>query len=983
MAKYDEDISREDALHDIDYALEHPRVYHTSQEIGLARRNVTSTGWGREILGRVLRDARSAPTGFDTAFLQMSDTEIVRLSPVTAPDGHTYYAFGQHKFESVGNGNVCPIDGTPLDLVGFDRPGQVRCAEGHVYPNDEFPDDGSGWIASGAPADWAAAAAKEHTPFWFVASYNAYVARHMARSILPLAYAYALTGETGYAHTAALLLDVLAAVFHTSHGPIVDYPNLSKGRLNRPAYQVGWALRDFTNAADLIWPSGELDAPSPTVPGKTIVQNVAENLMVEGANFIWHNMGNHRQVFHNGTAGYIEGLLAVSSLLGLEVGYVEFAFEGPVSLRNFLTNTVFRDGQYFETSAMYNVDFTDWSELAYHLSNSRYPHGISIYDDPQYINLNITGTPRFGLAGRRPWYGDSASPDLKVASGPIHGDFGLALLCYARTADPEKRKAYAQLLARIAGGDPNEDLGRDVWQAFNIDGRIEGFDLARLSVPNRESELLQGKGFVMFRPATGHDRGAMIRYGPTLSHGHADEMGLHIFAAGRDLGHDPGHTPKRHFQNSFMRQTVTHNTVVVNENSQMAPEDDGGSVNFFSVRTGYAVADISNPGAYGQEGVETYRRTTAYVDSSPEASYLVDIFRVSGARTTDYAFHGQGTRFQTDLDLSPPEPGSVACPEYCWGSRLKPSGEIAGFEREPHGFNAEPGNGYGFLCNPRRAPGEATWSATWSVDPKLGSPGRLRITMLPQEGREIIVAEGPSLLASNMGLDPEAHAVSYVLARDRGPEPTQYVSVIDPVKERFQIAGIDPLEVDLEGIDPPAFEPIALRVQLADGETEDHFLSTVGGGVFATVTPDGGAIRTNTEFAMVRVVRGRIECLRLERGTFLSARFGPSRITITADTAEFTTLVHEVDTAAPALIVDGDLPEGASLAGRYVLVDAPEYSRNSPCRVDTVTREAGRHRIELSEATLTIASGEIESVDGNVIRSRARLPMTGAGPGSR
>ena len=976
MARYNEDITRQQALRDIDYSLEHPRVYHTPDEVALARRNVAGTDWGRRILDRVLRRAESVPTGLDVSFLQMTDAEIIRLSPVTAPDGHTYYAFGHHKFESVGNGNVCPIDGTPLDLVGLDNPGKVCCAEGHVFPSAEFPDDGSGWSASGMPADWAAAAAGESARFWFVASYNAYMANHMVRSLLPLAHAHALTGETRYARTAAVLLDVLASVFHTSYGPIVDYPNLSKGRLNRPAYQVGWALRDFTNVADLIWPSGELDVPSPTVPGKTIAQNVAENMMVEAADFIWHNMAQYKQIFHNGTAGYIGGLLAVSSLLGLEVGYVEFAFEGPVSLRNFLTNTVFRDGQYFETSTMYNMDFADWCELAYHLSNSRFPDGINLYDDPQYINLNIDGTARFDLAGRRPRYGDSASPDLKVTSGPVHGDFRLALLCYARTADPNRRGAYAQLLARIAGGDPNEHLGDDLWQAFNIDGRIEGFDLDRLSVPNRESELLPGKGFVMFRPEAGHDRGAMIRYGPTLSHGHADEMGLHIYTAGRDLGHDPGHTPKRHFQNSFMRQTVTHNTVVANECSQMDPSDDGGGVNFFSSRPGYTVVDLSNPNAYGNEGVDTYRRTTAYIDSSPDASYLVDIFRVSGARTSDYAFHGLGTHFQTDLALSPPGPGSVASPEYCWGNRLRPSGEISGFEREPHGFNAVPGNGYGFLGSPQRVRGDAIWSATWTVDEQFGPPARMRLTMLPREGREVIVADGPSLLTANLGMDPDMHTIKYVLARDPGPAPTQYVSVIDPVSRRFQVDDISSLEVDLSGTPPTAFEPIAFRARLADGETQDYFLSTLGEGTFTAAMPDGGSISTDAEFAMVRVKSGRTECLRLEKGTYLSACIGDSRLTIASPAAELSGTISEVDTQAPALLVDSDLPQGARLSGRYVLVDAPEYSRNTACRVDTVGNESGMTRIELAEATLEIASGEIESVDGNVIRSRARLPMT-------
>jgi len=993
-----DDITKEEALDDIEYGLEHPRVYHSPEDVEVARTNAEETEWGQQMKESVIDTARRWP------FVEMSEEELRSLAPVVAPDGNSYYtSWTDGSFQE---GTASPVDGSQLHIE-YDKPGKVVDESGNVFPGEvdgvTIEDDGSGATIDPAevPDGWAITSEfDEPQEFWFVAKYNGLIGNDFTRVSKPAGYAYLLTEDDTYATTVATILDMLAEAFQTSADYVVnsgpypwfdEEPKRKAAKLFEPYYEVARFLNDYIHAMDLIWPSGVLENDSGVNPGTSLKEHISENLIVSGADWCWRGMhggfpeknlphANYARIYHNGTTDYNIALLGASSLLNLDIGYAEWSLDGQVSLQNFLSNTIFRDGSYFETSSLYQVTFLDWAELAYFLDSDTYPDGVNIYDNDRFINLNIVGPRRQSVAGRIPVYGDVSSVDLGVNTEPILGDFENTLRFYGRASNEETRNEYAQLLADIAGGDPNEELEPDnvsrdpletIWPLFNIDGQIEGFDPEAVGAESRDSELLEGKGMAMFRPEQGTGRGAMMRYGSTLSHGHFDELGLWIYGAGRDLSYDPGQKPKDDFRTSFLMQTVAHDTTVVNETSSAPPADDGGSVELFANRDGYTVADISNPDAYAHEDVDEYRRTTAFVDVSDEQSYLFDVFRVAGAKQADFSFHGKGTDFSTTLDLSEPVEGSVASPNYFWGDKVDPNGNIEGFGDRTR-YNVKPGNGYGFLGQPRSAPGDETWSATWGVD-REDPPGKLRLTMLPDDDRDIVVANAPDPMVERLGLDPDENHLPYALARDEG-STSQFTSVIEPVGESFPVESVEELETsDVYG----AFDPVAAKVTLADGRV-DYFLSTVGDKQFTAKLGGGDLLQTDATFAMVRTDgNGTVLTARMEEGTRLQAKFGGGRpLMIEAEGEAHKGTITGIDQDASTLHVDDELPSGDALAGQYLLIDADEYSHNSPYRIDHVESTDGGSRVVLEELTIDISRGSVTGVEGFTVMGPVDFPFT-------
>ncbi|MWG33831.1 heparinase II/III family protein [Halomarina oriensis] len=1142
------DITKQQALDSVEYGLEHPRVYHAADEVSVARDNAENTEWGARLKEQVVALTTDYP------FKEMSREELFAARPVVAPDGQSYYTmpFGGNLLK----GSMSPVDGSELKLAGWDRPGEVVDDSGNVFPGTvdgvDLNDDGSGVEVDPeeVPDDWAAAEElDEPQTFWFIAKYNGLVAKAWARWINAYAYSYVLTREQKYAEVVATILDALGESVPTSFDYVVDrgpYPWFETEPKQKPAvlyrnmYSYSRIVQKFVNAMDLVWGSGELERPSQLHDDVTIKKNATENVVVESVDWMWRDMhgglpeknlehANYAAIYHNGTADFNKGFVAASSLLSLDAGYAKWALDGQVSLQNFLANTVFRDGSYFETSSLYSVSLAEWARLAYYLSNDAYPDGVNLYDEPRFVNLNVRGPRRQSVAGRIPHYGDVSQVDLGVDTEPLRGDFSSTLRFYARAADEATRNEYAQTLAEIAGGDPNDQLldlpvsayrtEEHMWPLFNIDGSIEGYDLSDLTVEQRDSELLEGKGMTMYRSDAGTDRGAMLRYGATLSHGHYDELGLWIYGAGRDLTFDPGQKPKDDFRQSFQLQTVAHHTTVVNETSSVPNEDDGGSVKLFASREGYTVSEVSNPDAYGDEGVDEYRRLTALVDSGavsgggsdggdpsshyqvdlvtgePEEqlgetpddfysdqgrlvryvhghgdsvtahggngvtdcvdsdaitvdggtasvslsvgesceetlslvsyakpgsgfdreraseqelvdavtvtvgpgdhsmsvalpgaassgsdessadvadgpSYLFDVFRVAGGESADFSFHGKGTDFSTSLGLSEPAEGSVASPDYFWGDKVGDNGNVEGYEDESRAV-VPPGNGYGFLGQPQSAPGDETWSATWAVEDD-GPPAALRLTMLPDDDRKILVSNGPDKLVELVGKDPSETSVKYLLARDGGD--AQFVSVIEPVGDSFPVASVESIETsDTDG----QFDPVAAKVTLDDGRV-DYFLSSANGEEFTANIGGGDLLQTDAAFAMVRTDgSGEVRTARMEGGTRLMVKFGGGRpMMVEGSSAAHEGSVVAVDEEGESLHIDADLPTGDALAGQYLLLDHPDYSHNSPYRIERVESIDGGSRVVLEELTIALSRGSITSVEGNTAMGPTEFPFT-------
>ncbi len=866
-----------------------------------------------------------------TRWLDVPDEEIRAL----VPEPGSYYIYGL--------GGICPTDGSKLEPVGWHAPGKVRCASGDTFPSEEYPDDGSGWTAP------------DGTIYYFVARWNSFVVSEMTAALEPLAYAYVITGDKAYAHKAAVILDALATVYPTATEGPLDYPGLGPGkeggRLDRPYYQVTRSLRTYVNAFDLIWNSGVLDVASPSNSDLTIKENVAYNLILNGADYAYRtvNQPGYRDRLHNGTADFNHGILAAGSLLGIDE-YIDWVVNGPTSIGNMIVNNIDRDGNYFETSPSY-ADHTrrlylDIAEALYHLRTPRYPEGINLYDDPRFARFYIGIKEKNSIAGRVALYGD-AGPDRAIVRTERRFDqeaFQWALLFYARTDSPEKRAEYAQYLADMADGNPNGRLTNGRVHLFRVE-RVTEYDAQATEAPSRPSELFGAKGVAMLRSGDGlNQRGALLRYGATLNHGQFDELGINFYAAGRELSNDPGHS-SAHYRSGWTRRTVSHNTVVVDEKSQLTADSSGGSLNYFSAGEGYSIVDASNELAYDE--TDLYRRTLALIDTSSENSYLVDIFRVNGGQSRDYSFHGLGRDLQTSgLNLSAPEPGSLADPNYCWGEEIRSDGFLRSFADQGYYWSPPPGNsGYGFLCGARHASTHDVWQATWADRP--GNELGVRLTMLPEADREVIIASGPSPM----------QFVPYVLARDTGPQPSQFVALIDLGTGQFQVDRVQPLELVTESDE--RLRPVAFAATLAEhrgAPAEDVILSTLSGKAF-TAMHNGTRFQTDAEFALIRSEGEAFPTIRMEKGSLLVT----PTIEIEANASEYGGRIVAVDDHAPAIVVESRLPLGDSLQGRHILIDADEYSHNSPYVIERVEQAGDYYRVYVSTTDFLLAQGLLET----------------------
>lgn len=764
---------------------EHPCVYLTRAHLERARRNADATRWGRAEKAAILAEAErwlAQPETYWLGFL---------------PEPGACYAYGF---------TGCPVCGASTGTWGgtrcsWDRPRTIECAQGHVLPGEACPDDGLGYQAP--DGRW----------HYLVGSWNAWVTEQWTTKAIPaLAHAYALTGDERYAERAALFLDALASRYAESTSGSWDYPSRPpSGRFARPWYQVARTLVVFVDAYDLIYSSAALDRPSlrpaleasappgPTpqeravgaVPGKGVVrpgmtrrQNIDLNLMIDGAQYCYEH--TFATALHNGHADYMRGALAVGALLGIEP-YVDNALESPCSIRVMLANNADRDGRYFETALGYAIHarelYLSFVEPLLYWRSPKYPAGVNLFEDARMRSFYQLPALSVDCAGHAPNFGDAA-PDNQARTAPEHpfseSDARFAEWLYAYSP-PELRQDAARLLAFLARGDV---------ERMRADGTLRRWLLYRgeelpagipADLPETLRERVAGswvmgqKGIALLRDGRGPDAQAvLLRYGPSLNHGDRDDLGLLYYARGWQLTYEIGYgLASTHAHVGWAAHTISHCLVTVDEASQSG--GSGGDLTLFAELPSLRVVEAESPLSYRDCKVTQYRRTAALVGSGAD-QVLVDLFRVRGGTRHDYSL-GVQTRdvAVSGVDLGPEEEGSLAGREYAWGEAIGADGDVKGHPNKPY-WNPPPGNGYGFLCRPRRAAAAGPFLAEFA----MGGPGnvRFRVHVLPEAGTEAVLARAP-------GLYPHNRSASYVVLRRKAADGTALASAFAVVMEPY------------------------------------------------------------------------------------------------------------------------------------------------------------------------------------------------------
>jgi len=746
---------------------QHPCVYMTPADVQRARQRIVTEEWAKKWFASTKASADE--------WVAKDDAWIASLIP---PKG-ACFAYGF---------TGCPICRASWGQWGgarcsFDNPAHVTCANGHVLPDAEHPDPGTGYVGP------------DGRIHYFVGSYNAWVVETLQfKALQPLAYAYTLTGDEKYAAKAATILDLLADLYPSCDKGSWDYPsNPPSGRFCRPWYQVARVLIYFADWYDQLFGSPSLDQPS-VREGMTRRHNIEVNLLQNGAWYCYEQSLHGR--LHNGEADYIRGALAVGCCLGI-LSYIDWAYDGPYGILNMVRNNADRDGQYFETSMMYadhtRTLYLTFAEPLLNYRSAKYPDGINLYDDPQFQSFCVLPQLSFNCLGKEPRYGDSG-PDTgrsflpDTLTSPF--DYQLAERLYARVSRPEDKARFAPLLSSLCDGDvprTREGSAELPWLVFHAADPPTGEALALDPILDRRihrCDFLGQKGIGILRTGRGPAaQAALVRFGPTLNHGHLDDLNLNYYALGYELTYDLGYgLGSTHTQVGWSHQTASHNLVLVDETSQgREGSGTGGSLHLLADLPGLKLMEASSESSYVRQGVTTYRRLDALIGEGPE-TYLVDIFRVVGGKQHDYLLHSIGAEAQFGgVELGAPEAGSLAGPDVKWGESQLNDGDMAGYPNKPY-WNPPPRNGLGFLMAPRRGQTDADWSATWPVPE---GDGFFRLTMLAQPDTEVFSAWAPGIL-------PNQPKARYAIARRRGDNlASTFVAILEPYARRLAGTQID------------------------------------------------------------------------------------------------------------------------------------------------------------------------------------------------
>ncbi len=748
--------------------VEHPCVYHTRGDVAAARQRIQTEPWARAYADSILASADAAVAKPDEWYRQMM------------PGKGACFAYGF---------TGCPICRASWGTWGsarctWDNPGHVTCANGHVLPDAEHPDSGEGYRGP------------DGRIHYFVGSWNAWVTEKLIHEFAgSCALAYAITGGEKYAAKAALILDLISDIYPSCDKGSWDYPsNPPSGRLARPWYQVARVLVRLVDFYDLIYHSPSLEEPSVT-EGLTRRQNIVTNMLKNGAAYCYEQ--SLHGGLHNGEADYIRGALAVGCLLGIE-SYVRWAYDGPYGILALVHNNVCRDGRYFETSVSYADHsrelYLTFSEPLWNYRSAAYPNGINLYDDPVFQSFYTVPALSISMLGHSPRFGDSAPDTAFLAPSQLPNspfDQHLAEMLYARSRG-SAREEFGNLVRFLAGGEVEKaraGVPDKEWMLFHAEALSDGSAELPSWLDRRiyETNFFGRKGLVMLR--SGRDanaQGALIRFGPSLNHGHLDDLNLNYYGLGYEMTYDLGYSlGSTHTQVGWAKATASHNLVVVDERNQgpdSGRDGSGGSLHLVAGLPGLQVADCSAESTYASLGVTDYRRLTALVGEGRD-TYLLDVFHVVGGKQHDYVFHA----LSDDVDFAGVQfgesaPGSLAGPDMAWGDKQLNDGDMAGYPNKPY-WNPPPGNGYGFLMAPQRAPAPAECTATWQL-PGNHDP-RLRVTMLSEPGTELVTAWAPGIYPERQGSygSPAGYPKArYLLARRQGEAPLEstYVAVMEP-----------------------------------------------------------------------------------------------------------------------------------------------------------------------------------------------------------
>ena len=518
----------------------------------------------------------------------------------------------------------------------------------------------------------------------------------IADAALDLALAFRLTGDERYGRAAAAILLGYAERYPATveHGSWAG-----KGRMmGQSLDEAVWAIA-LLRAYDLIKDWGVLSDDDQARIEQELFRPVAELLRKQTSQI--HNIHS----WHN----------AAIAMIGLTVGdpeLVNFAVSHPASgYIAQVTQGVMDDGFWYEGSIGYH--FYTISSLQ-HLVVALRAAGLEIPHEDRlkmmYLAPILYADPEMGL----PSLNDSAP------GSTLYGQADFYEFAAGWWDEPQFARVLAE--AYTTGGRTRSSLNALLYGPGDV-------AQAAVEAQPLPSHNFEASGIGILRRG---DSYVLLKYGPHGGgHGHPDKLGMVLYGLGEPLSKDLG-TPGYGvpLTQTWYRQTVSHNTIVVDERTQQPTQ---GTLRAWVEGEDFDAITAASTGAY--PGVELQRTLILTGD------LLVFVDRAASGQvhTFDWVYHAEG---RWDLAASR---GFAA-------TRLQDSP-----------FS---GDGYQHLANVQRAPVDGAWRVGW-ITPKNN---RYSLWMAAGPGTELFLAEGPS--------NPADRQRPAVIVRRRG-ERTLWAGVFD------------------------------------------------------------------------------------------------------------------------------------------------------------------------------------------------------------
>lgn len=947
-------------------------VYVTEAELGNAHANIASCDWAKSEWERI-RTIADEWLGRDDGWIRGM-----------IPSAGSLFSYG-----STG----CPACGAKWQSFGkgmcsWNKPGKVTCPDckrelPETDPNSPYHETGRGFTIKNrfyCPTGvWNSWVIEQLSTAW----------NHESSAVRNLSIAYALTGDKRYAEKAAVILDALATVQPTTIGPrdFATSPDSLQGRFNQLTSIVFRTKVLQVDAYDLIGRIELLGKPSPTNPGLTMRENIVKNLL-EDYLFLHSDVsGGKLYTLHNHEADCVRGMLAV----GIVTGNPDYIRWGLDAISYYISNTIDRDGQYYETSAGYSAFGTsvifDMAQVAANYSPTRYlnperfpnpkdyPYNLNFFDNPKLATACLKAAVDLDCAGHVPGFGNGHGSIAVVTAErePRVNPF-MADLFLAKSTNPDIRRLAASRLR-------NSSSRAGVWCMFYSKEKLRPRYPSNL--PDGPT-LLGGRDLAILRSGDGaHRRAALMRDGCTLPHGHDDILGLLLFGKGRDLSYEIGYgifgTP---VHVGWNQRQASHNLVVVDEDIKRTGSQfrktPGGGVLLFGQEGPISVVEMDGLESRTGENLSMYRRAVAQIDIDEEDAYWVDVFRVAGGKQHDYIFHGswgedESKDFDTSgLDLIKPDAWTLAGlnpahrgasydkPGWSWGERIAPGEYIKPMDDPSEkigrrGWMPPPGNGYGFLHDVRTARAETAYEAEWrGLAP---DDTRLRMISLPQPATQVITALGPTL--------DGRHQMHYVIARRSGEQglSSRFASVFVPYRSKCPVARVE--EISVSPLDPMA---ACVKVTLTDGRA-DYVLSAPDAEKRFAVIDGGVRIAFHGQYGLVRTRGGKALSVSLFKGAELSC--GDKFVLLPSLSVE--AKIISIDESARSITVDA---VASDLQGRIALIHTAGSPRKSAYTISEAKPDRGKTVLKLHCLDFVQARGVLDKdPEGNAIASRIPVPF--------